>query len=34
MSGENKTLHPHPTTEWYVMRITYQRELVAQRLLD
>lgn len=34
MSGENKTLHLHPTTEWYVMRVTYQRELVAQRLLD
>lgn len=23
-----------PTPEWYVMRVTYQRELVAQRLLE
>ncbi len=34
LSGENRVFHSRPIPEWYVMRVTYQRELVAQRLLD
>lgn len=34
LSGENRAFQTCSTPEWYVMRVTYQRELVAQRLLD
>ena len=34
LSGENRAFQTCSTPEWYVMRVTYQRELLAQRLLD
>lgn len=34
LSGENRAFQTCSTPEWYVMRVTYQRELVAQRSLD